>query len=74
MMDEEDIKTFINGLNLKLDVFSFDFMAPIPMSFVDLGVVNRVSNKKFRSLNLPLGYGKPLKDLLKTVQVNANLS
>lgn len=70
-MDEEDITIFINGLNLRLNVYNFDYMAPVPMSFSDLGTVNRVSDRAFQSLNLPVGYtGKPLKDLLKQVQKN----
>ncbi|XP_053399926.1 uncharacterized protein LOC123542144 isoform X2 [Mercenaria mercenaria] len=68
-MDSDDIRVFIDKLNLQLNLFSFDWMAPIPMSFSDLSRANRVSDKAFRSLNLPKQFrGKLLKDLLKTVE------
>ena len=70
-MDEQDVEIFINDLNLKLSVYCFDYLAPIPMPFSDLATVNRVSDKEaVRSLHLPAGYGKPLKGFLKPIKVS----
>ncbi|XP_045179256.2 uncharacterized protein LOC123538902 isoform X2 [Mercenaria mercenaria] len=66
-MDERDVEVFIETLKLQLNVYSFDYLASIPMPFSDLAKVNRVS-ESFRSLQLPAGYGKPLKNILKPLQ------
>jgi hypothetical protein len=70
-MDEQDVEIFLNNLTLKLNVYCFDYLASIPLPFSDLAKVNRVSDKEaVRSLGLPTGYGKPLKEFLKPIKVH----
>lgn len=69
-LDEEDIKVFVNNLNLNLNLYCFDYLATVPLPFSVLARVNIVDDA-FRSLHLPAGYGKdrPLKNLLKSIKV-----
>ncbi|XP_060590903.1 uncharacterized protein LOC132745909 isoform X2 [Ruditapes philippinarum] len=72
-MDEQDVEIFLNNLTLKLNVYCFDYLASIPLPFTDLAKVNRVSDKEaVRSLGLPTGYGKPLKEFLKPIKIDFN--
>lgn len=74
-MDSGDIRVFINNLNIQLNVFSFDYMTTIAMPFRDLARANIVSNKAFRSLNIPERFsGRMLKELLKPIGIATSKS
>ncbi|XP_053400103.1 uncharacterized protein LOC123557770 [Mercenaria mercenaria] len=64
MIDAEDIRLFIDGLTLDVNVFNFEQLVTFPAAFSDLGKVNKVSDAKSVELERPCG---KLKDFIKRI-------